>query len=371
MASAGSTDKVIPVNETDVSLPDELQVKGEKDKITTSNYDIYKVIGDSLCTTHVFSGDYVLTERFEKLEDALNGIPSWSNIVLKVDKDREKRKNIDNPIEHKLRSFITFLDLRIQDNETLFSLVISTDIRSRFQGSKERFMSKISEAREFFQEKVVILSSTYKDGEKSRDYSFHGLDSLLGIVKYQIRPENLNEAIRVLTINDEPKIFQEVVEYISKNKINRSFYGTTDEQAIIILSEIFKQSKEYIRLVSNRLATEITSDERYLNALRLFLDKNNTKLDIFVYSCEKDNPIYDFLSSYRSKVCIKTNSKGLTFKLADRIINFCVGDNTMYRIETDTDLRMSECNLSDKNISEFFISQFCQVFDNSENETIE
>lgn len=363
IASAGVAGKAVLKTSREVDFPDNLYVQGDEpdNMINATEYDIYQIEGDSLCTAHIFSNDFVLAKRLKSYEDKLD-ILSGSIIALKLE------ENVDsgypqNTALYKLRKFIIFIDLRIQDNETLFSLVLSADIRSRFRRNKERFMSKLEAARSRYGEKLITLSVTYKNGE--RDYSFHSIEYLKGVVEYRVDKDTF-EAQKIVPAVDDAKTYKEVIEYLSNKDLNHSFYAISSEEAIIVLSEIFNSSNQEIQLVSNKLSSDICNDKRYLETLKTFLEKDNSKLEIFVYSYEEQNEIYKLFNIFRDKVTIKTSPKGAKFILDKKIINFCIGDGKAYRLETDTECRHSECNFNDTATCNFLKNQFYLIFNNDE-----
>ena len=361
IASAGEAGKAVFKTSKEVDFADEFHVQGEDKIVQVSDYDIYQIEGDSLCTAHIFSKDYVLAKKLD-LDQKIK-IAGGSIIVLEVEENKNSEPS-QNLALYKLRKFLMFIDLRIQGNEALYNTVSDRDIRSRFRRNKERFMKKLALAREKYGETLITLSITYRDGE--RDYSFHSIDNLKGVVEYRIDQSSPCSVQMITTTTDDAETYKEVVEYLSKKNLNHSFYAITPKESIIVFREIFMSSNEEIQLVSNKLSSDICNDKRYLNALQTFLDKENSKLEVFVYSYENENPIYDFLHNYEEKVFIRTSSKGAKFTLDKKIINFCIGDGKAYRLETDVECRHSECNFNDSKTCDFLKEQFYSIFSNNE-----
>lgn len=368
--TAGDTDKVIPIDKHSVtlSMSPKLQIEETDSYIDINDYDVYQVQGESMCTSRIFDQDYVFAKSIDLKN--ISDIQRFSTIILKIDPKREKLKNPDYIEEtypkYKLRKFVMYVDLGNPDDDYIFDSLLIYDSLSSFQGNRERFIRKLSEAREYFKEQLVILSTTYKEGE--RDYSFHNVELLIGVVDYLASP-SLQHVRKVTSVNENPQLYKEMVEHLSQKKIPRFFYGINNEQAIIVLSSIFSTSEKIVRLVSNKLSTEITSDESYKEALTKFLNKSGTRLEVFVYYYESNNPIYDFFNQYKDKITLKY-SKGAKFTLNDRIINFCIGDDRMFRIEKDTELRRSECNFKDVKTCENLIRSFNQIYESDSSEKI-
>lgn len=362
-ASAGEINKLIPIQSTNVTLPSKIKIKNEDGEIDTSQFLIYKVVGNSMCTSHIFDNNFVFAKACKGTDEKLN-IPSLSTIVFTVDKEREKRRhnNInENDIpQYKLRKFVMYIDLRNPDDNNIFAGVLNLDLLSAFQGEREVFMKKIAEAREEFKESLVILSTTYKEG--ARDYSFHSLDLLNGIVEYCSSNSEFEEVERVTSVNDDPKLYQEMVYYLAVGNHKRFFYCINDEQAIIVISQIFNSSREIIRLISNKLSPEITGNKLYRQSLISFLEKENTKLYILVYEYETDNPIYELLQRYQEKVFIR-HSASSKLILKGQVVNFCIGDNHMFRLETNIESRLAQCNFYDPDACRNLIEKFEIIFE--------
>lgn len=367
--TAGETDKVIPVSESfkETYMQNELPIENTEETLNINKYEVFQVRGESMCTSRIFDQDYIFVKPIEQLEDKLK-IPNFSTVVFHIDPVRERLKNPqyieDEHPKCKLRKFVMYVDLRNQNDDAIFASVLDLDKLSSFQGNRKRFIKKITEARNFYREGLVILSTTYKEGE--RDYSFHGIEQLAGIVEYYAKPD-MTEVGKVTSVNDSPELYEDMVEHLAKGKISRFFYGINNTQAIIVLSKIFISSEKRIRMVSSKLSEEITNNERYKNSLISFLNKPDTTLEILVYEYDKNNPIYDLLGNHKEKVIVKyskTGAKlGLEIEENDCIINFCIGDDRMFRLETNVDLRMAECNFRDTKTSENLIKKFNSIFD--------
>lgn len=373
--TAGNTDKITPVKEDfkAIYMQNKLPIEDTENKLDIDKYLVFQVQGESMCTSHIFDKDYVFVKPIEKLEDKLV-IPKFSTIVFHIDPERERQKYPqyveDEHLKCKLRKFVMFLDLRNSNDDAIFANVLDMDKLSSFQGNKKRFIKKLSEARTYYGERLVILSTTYKEGE--RDYSFHSIELLAGIVEYYAKPD-LTKVQEVTPVNDVPELYEDMVEHLATGKISRFFYGMDNIQAIIVLSKIFVSSEKSIRMVSSKLSREITDNETYKNSLIDFLNKDGVKLEIFVYEYEKENPIYQLLGNYKEKVIVKYSKTGAKLALEkenpdenDCIINFCVGDDQMFRLEKDVDLRMAECNFKDTKTSENLIHKFYSIFKDPE-----
>lgn len=65
------------------------------------------------------------------------------------------------------------------------------------------------------------------------------------------------------------------------------------------------------------------------------------------YNPENDNNILrENIIKYKDKIKIRIN-KDQSIKKGDESIYFCIGDNRMYRLEYDTEVRKAICNFND------------------------
>lgn len=373
-ATAGEVNKDLLEKEENLNLPDKyLTVEGQEIEIT--DHVVFRVEGESMAVSKIFSGDYIWVKP---LSDP-DRLKQNQIIVLEIDPDKvqvQQRAVDSNHIaKYKLRKFITLIDIELDEN-VLFTTVLRMDIRSQFEGNKARFSTKLSEFKKNYSGvRYCLLSVTYREGE--RDYSFHPKDKLFGVVEYKrsSREERkVNGTYCVLEsiklTNDDTLDFTEVVRHLSSKSLCRFFYCITNDQSIIVLAQLFESAKTRIRLVSNKMSPQITSDERYRKKLKDFLEREHTELSLFIYEYDAENPIYKLLGCYSRKVTVKTNTEGMKFILKNKIVNFCVADDSMFRLETDTDTRMSECNFNDKNTCGNLIKLFDDIFNQNESKVV-
>lgn len=166
--------------------------------------------------------------------------------------------------------------------------------------------------------------------------------------------------------------YRKAVEYYASNHLNYLFHNKGPEHAKIIFENIFKVANEHIRIAANNLwNTEVVNTQEYINALRTFLDKPDTKLDIILTN-EPDwnivkiteNPnIYKLLLQYSSKVRIR-NGNGKTFKKSDtrQTVHLCTADDSIYRLEDNIKERTAICNFRDSNTVSELNNIFDQIF---------
>lgn len=166
-----------------------------------------------------------------------------------------------------------------------------------------------------------------------------------------------------------------VKDYASKN-IPYLFHNQGDEHALIILTNLFINAKEHIRIAANKLYNdEVVNTRDYIDGMRSFLDKKDTRLSIIItkkpsveeiQKCPRENTFYWMLFNhpayYQGRVEIK-DGKGKSFHdESGRQINFCTGDNQMFRLENAIVERKAIANFGDSEMTGRLIESFDTVF---------
>lgn len=171
--------------------------------------------------------------------------------------------------------------------------------------------------------------------------------------------------------------YRKAVEYYARSGKANLMHNAGSEHALIIFENIFENAKEHIRIAAGDLCNiEVVNTEAYIAAMKTFLDRDNTRLDIMLthYSDEwkgfTQNSFFAFLirtDAFRdSRVRIK-NAEGRVFEINDKPIHFCTADGKMYRLETDTVKRQAECNFADPDTTRKLEKSFDEAFNSLKN----
>ncbi|MDR1343664.1 MAG: hypothetical protein LBK18_10500 [Prevotellaceae bacterium] len=166
------------------------------------------------------------------------------------------------------------------------------------------------------------------------------------------------------------KDYREAVEFLAKNRVDNLIFNAGDEHAQIIFQNIFKNCEGKIRLLAGNLQNEVTKSAAYLDALKGFLQRDGSKLEVMLdnfarFSKQGEVEVFKVLLEYRDKVAIKsTDTKFYVTKVTEGgaeekvPVHFCTG-NAMYRLEIDTRTRSARCNFNDKS----FVEDLNTLFD--------
>ena len=168
--------------------------------------------------------------------------------------------------------------------------------------------------------------------------------------------------------------YKKSVRYYADEQKDYLFHNKGDEHAKIIFENIFRTATKQIRIAAYNLwNSAVVNTPEYLGALKSYLDKPDTKLQILLIEepsindvlSESSYNIYRMLyehPAYQSgRVEIKCG-EGKSFKKDDKTIHFCTADGRMYRFESNPEQRSATCNFNDPNQTAILDSNFDRVF---------
>jgi hypothetical protein len=167
--------------------------------------------------------------------------------------------------------------------------------------------------------------------------------------------------------------YRQAVQAYAREGKDYLFHNLGNEHALVIFVAIFENAKDKIRITANNLWNkEVVNTTEYQDALRIFLERKDTSLDILLSSFpqeeiqkEKDINIYRTLfmsTAYKEgRVRIRLG-EGKCFKSGDQPVHFCTADGKMYRFEDDIDLRRASCNFGDPNTTAEMDKSFDEAF---------
>ncbi|WP_251621930.1 hypothetical protein [Odoribacter lunatus] len=153
------------------------------------------------------------------------------------------------------------------------------------------------------------------------------------------------------------------------------FHNEGNGHALIICKYLFKNAQKEVLIAANQLYNdEVVNTREYIESMKSFLDKGNTRLNIIIASLPPKEQVsqnhesfywmlYNHPSYKESRVQIK-EGQGKFFRGTDgKEINFCTGDHNMYRFETDINLRRAVANFNDPKINGYLRDSYHKIFD--------
>jgi len=68
--------------------------------------------------------------------------------------------------------------------------------------------------------------------------------------------------------------YRESIKWLAKNRINEVFYNSDERYAVVIFSEMIKNSGNYVYVVCKNMNEKVTCDDEYCDAVRKFLSND-------------------------------------------------------------------------------------------------
>lgn len=156
--------------------------------IDLSNYDRFFITGHSLEKVGLSDSTFVYTKPLGN-----NDIYSIRNrfVIFKYDNKRlaKEHPEISNPVDgYKARKVVTILETNLPktnfEEKMKVILVSDTDVAD-VDDFLKKLWKKYEFASDYYKEdKQLIVSITYKSGQ-NKDYSFHSIHFLHGVVRYK------------------------------------------------------------------------------------------------------------------------------------------------------------------------------------------
>ncbi len=166
------------------------------------------------------------------------------------------------------------------------------------------------------------------------------------------------------------------VQNYARNGVDYLFHNRGDEHALIILSNIFRNAKRHIRIAANKLYNdEVVNTEEYINSIKAFLDQKDTRLSILITTRPTKEEVteygpettfywmlYNHPAYRQGRVEIK-DGQGSFFRNSEgKQVNFCTGDNRMFRLESNIKERQAIANFNDEDTTRQLIEAFDGIY---------
>lgn len=170
--------------------------------------------------------------------------------------------------------------------------------------------------------------------------------------------------------------YRSAVQSYARNGIDYLFHNKGSEHALIILSNIFQNAQDTVRIAANKLFNdEVVNTHEYIASMESFLSKKDSRLQIIieqkptkdeVLKHGKENTFYWMLfnhPAYRQGRVEIREGQGKSFKDPNgNKVNFCTGDNVMFRLENDVIERKAVANFHDPDFTAQLVDVFDQAF---------
>lgn len=167
--------------------------------------------------------------------------------------------------------------------------------------------------------------------------------------------------------------YKDIVENYACENNPIVFNNKGNEHAAIVLSKIFKYSKEKIRILAHSLEpNDVTNDPEYFQNLKDFTFNVGIVDVLLEQEPEKPSDALKHLmigsiiqkDKIRIKIAINpvliNNNNGET-----KNVNFTLGDDHIFRLETDVINRTAICSFNNVEMTNRLIDVFDKLYDNS------
>jgi hypothetical protein len=161
---------------------------------------------------------------------------------------------------------------------------------------------------------------------------------------------------------------QNYIDYVESLAISgedENFFNSGPNHAAVVMSRIFKYSKDVVRIFCGGFTGAVSNDPDYLLYLEGFLQRGG-KLKILAernLSNDESLSIFKVLKKYKDNVEMFVTNLTVIMNSTDQAIHFTIGDQKMLRIETDTNNYAAQVNFGNSKSAETFIKLFDGMFD--------
>ncbi|MDP1675922.1 MAG: hypothetical protein Q8L88_03575 [Bacteroidota bacterium] len=165
------------------------------------------------------------------------------------------------------------------------------------------------------------------------------------------------------------------IKNLAENKLPTIFYNSGPEHASIVMSNIFQNSKDMIRIFAGNFSGEVSQNERYIESLKSYLNRKG-KVHILLdeYTEDKKPHLFDLLSTYSffnpENIEIKKTNTHVVEEKTKKKIHFTTGDNCMFRLEEDTDKFLAKGSFNNLELTDKLIKYFDQIFNSRDSKSI-
>lgn len=150
--------------------------------------------------------------------------------------------------------------------------------------------------------------------------------------------------------------YKKSIAFLASEKLNLEFNNKDQFHATAVMSEIFKTAQSSIRIFAGSFSGEVSNDELYVESLRNAIDTKAINIEVIFEN--KPNANSRCLAVLKE---LKANGKNVQLyvlkadylekvktKYKIELAHFTIGDDQMFRYETDKINFRAFCNFDDK-----------------------
>lgn len=161
------------------------------------------------------------------------------------------------------------------------------------------------------------------------------------------------------------------VETLAREGQDKVFFNSGPNHAAIVMSRIFKYSREIVRIYCGGFNGTVSNDEEYLEYLYDFLDRGG-KIKVLAQEDFTKGPgkIFRILKKYAGQVEMYKTYSNVVYNATNQPLHFTVGDNKMLRLETGITDYTAQVNFGNEANAKIFIDIFDQILEKSRSEPV-
>jgi hypothetical protein len=177
-----------------------------------------------------------------------------------------------------------------------------------------------------------------------------------------------------LVTKEELDKYRAFVKDLSDNECDKVFLNSSPEHAVIVVAQIFRQSKDTVRIFAHNLIRTIGEKYDYILALSEFIERGGAVrilLNGFDADLARNSSLYrrfNYFATCKKDIQIKTTNVHpyLAEDKDQKEIHFTIGDRKAFRIETNTKEVLAECNMNGTKVATQFADFFDDLFNDEE-----
>lgn len=193
-------------------------------------------------------------------------------------------------------------------------------------------------------------------------------------------------------LNKKMNEYRLFIAYLAKNGLDKIFLNSDEDKMRDVFIEMFKNSKDVIRIFAGQLCNNVTQGSEYIEALSDFIE-NGGKLRILLNNFDENKALnsnlFKRLAFYKSRnynleikkttdkpvmefkaTTVEENKTVSENKSQDIEVHFAIGDTESYRIETDIKQRRAICNMHGSSKAEELAKFFDELYSQPYTQTV-
>lgn len=161
------------------------------------------------------------------------------------------------------------------------------------------------------------------------------------------------------------------VELLAREGQDKVFFNSGPNHAAVVMSRIFKYSKETVRIYCGGFNGTVSNDEEYLTYLQCFLERKG-KVIILAQNDYTSGPgkIFKVLNKYKGQVEMYHTPSKVINNVTKKPIHFTVGDHKMLRMETGIEDYTAQVNFGNEKNAKILIDIFNKILVESKNKPL-